>query len=70
MLSPMMRLFETMSRELRGLLPLHGEVFQFYCCKFYCCGPTVYGAAHISKFRAFVLRDVFRRTLELSGFTP
>jgi len=58
----MIRLFDTMTRELRGLSPLDGEVFRFYCC-----GPTVYGPAHIGNFRTFVLQDVFRRTLELSG---
>lgn len=57
-----MRLFDTMSREVRGLQPSDGETFRFYCC-----GPTVYGPAHIGNFRTFVLQDVFRRTLELSG---
>tara|TARA_R110000850_G_scaffold202967_7_gene329069 strand:- start:2115 stop:3554 length:1440 start_codon:yes stop_codon:yes gene_type:complete len=57
-----MRLFDTMTRELRELTPRDGEVFRFYCC-----GPTVYGPAHIGNFRTFVLQDVFRRTLELSG---
>ena len=51
-----------MSREVRELAPRDGEVFRFYCC-----GPTVYGPAHIGNFRTFVLQDVFRRTLELSG---
>lgn len=59
---PKMRLFDTMSREVRELSPLDGQVFRFYCC-----GPTVYGPAHIGNFRTFVLQDVFRRTLELSG---
>lgn len=59
---PKMRLFDTMSREVRELVPLDGKVFRFYCC-----GPTVYGPAHIGNFRTFVLQDVFRRTLELSG---
>ncbi|MEM0967337.1 MAG: cysteine--tRNA ligase [Verrucomicrobiota bacterium] len=35
--------------------------------RFYCCGPTVYGPAHIGNFRTFVLQDVFRRVVELSG---
>ena len=33
----------------------------------YCCGPTVYGPAHIGNFRTFVAQDVLRRTLECSG---
>lgn len=57
-----MRLFDTMTREVRDLRASDGQTFRFYCC-----GPTVYGPAHIGNFRTFVLQDVFRRTLELSG---
>ena len=35
--------------------------------RFYCCGPTVYGPSHIGNFRTFLLQDVLRRTLEVSG---
>ncbi len=59
-----MKLFDTMSREIRDLSPREGSVFRFYCC-----GPTVYGPAHIGNFRTFVLQDVFRRTMELAGTT-
>ena len=59
-----MRLFDTCSREFRPLTPIDGKVFRFYCC-----GPTVYGPAHIGNFRTFVLQDVLRRVLELGG-TP
>ena len=51
-----------MTREIRDLSPKDEKTFRFYCC-----GPTVYGPAHIGNFRTFVLQDVFRRTLELSG---
>ncbi|MDB6078732.1 MAG: cysteinyl-tRNA synthetase, partial [Akkermansiaceae bacterium] len=57
-----MRLFDTMGRELKQLRPLDGSTYRFYCC-----GPTVYGPAHIGNFRTFVLQDVFRRTLETGG---
>jgi cysteinyl-tRNA synthetase len=57
-----MRLFDTLSRSERELLPLDGTTYRFYCC-----GPTVYGPAHIGNFRTFVLQDVFRRTLETGG---
>lgn len=57
-----MRLYDTMSRQDRELRPIDGSSFRFYCC-----GPTVYGPAHIGNFRTFVLQDVFRRTLETSG---
>lgn len=59
-----MRLFDTLTRTDRELLPIDGTTFRFYCC-----GPTVYGPAHIGNFRTFVLQDVLRRTLETAG-TP
>jgi cysteinyl-tRNA synthetase len=57
-------LFDTMSRAPRELTPLDGKTYRFYAC-----GPTVYGPAHIGNFRTFVLQDLFRRVLELGG-TP
>ncbi len=57
-------LFDTMSRAQRELTPLDGPTYRFYAC-----GPTVYGPAHIGNFRTFVLQDLFRRVLELGG-TP
>ena len=57
-----MRLFDTLTRADRDLSPLDGATFRFYCC-----GPTVYGPAHIGNFRTFVLQDVLRRTLETGG---
>ena len=40
-----------------------GDVFGIYCC-----GPTVYGPAHIGNFRTFLVQDVLRRTLECAGY--
>lgn len=57
-----MRLFDTLTRTERELSPLDGSTYRFYCC-----GPTVYGPAHIGNFRTFVLQDVLRRTLETGG---
>ncbi|MGB0993871.1 MAG: cysteine--tRNA ligase [Akkermansiaceae bacterium] len=54
-----MNLFDTLTRTNRELTPIDGETFRFYCC-----GPTVYGPAHIGNFRTFVMHDVFRRVLE------
>lgn len=59
-----MRLYDTLKREISELTPMNGDTFGFYCC-----GPTVYGPAHIGNFRTFVVQDVFRRVLELGG-TP
>lgn len=57
-----MRLYDTLTREQRLLVPRTGGTFRFYCC-----GPTVYGPAHIGNFRTFVLQDVLRRALETGG---
>ena len=59
-----MRLYDTLTRELRELKPIDNQTYRFYCC-----GPTVYGPAHIGNFRTFVMQDVFRRAMELGG-TP
>src|SRR3954470_17063925 len=56
-----LRLFDSLSREVRELKPSHADgVFRFYNC-----GPTVYAPAHIGNFRTFVVNDVLRRLLEL-----
>ena len=55
-------LYDTFSREIRPVQPLDGSTLRFYCC-----GPTVYGPAHIGNFRTFVMQDVFRRVIEASG---
>jgi cysteinyl-tRNA synthetase len=55
------RLYDSLTRELRELQPSHPDgVFRFYNC-----GPTVYAPAHIGNFRTFVVNDVIRRLLEL-----
>jgi cysteinyl-tRNA synthetase len=56
-----LRLYDSLSREVRELQPAQPDgVFRFYSC-----GPTVYGPAHIGNFRTFVINDVLRRLLEL-----
>ena len=55
------QLFDSLERKLKPLAPSHPDgVFRFYNC-----GPTVYGPAHIGNFRTFVINDVLRRLLEL-----
>ncbi|MFT5632540.1 MAG: cysteinyl-tRNA synthetase [Rubritalea sp.] len=56
------RLNDTLSRKKLPVHAMDGSVFRFYCC-----GPTVYGPAHIGNFRTFVMQDVFRRVLEADG---
>ena len=36
--------------------------------RFYCCGPTVYGPAHIGNFRTFAVQDTFR--IDVAGLPP
>ncbi|MCW0218782.1 MAG: cysteine--tRNA ligase [Prosthecobacter sp.] len=59
-----LNLFDTLSRTSRVIAPLDGKTLRFYCC-----GPTVYGPAHIGNFRTFVAQDVFRRVIEQGGLT-
>lgn len=55
-------IYDTMSRALTPLQAQDGKTFRFYCC-----GPTVYGPAHIGNFRTFLIQDVLRRVIEASG---
>ena len=58
--SAMLHLYDTRTRTAQDISPMDGKTLRFYCC-----GPTVYGPAHIGNFRTFVMQDVFRRVLEL-----
>jgi cysteinyl-tRNA synthetase len=58
-------LYDTMSRTLRELSPGKEGVFRFYVC-----GPTVYGPAHIGNFLTFIRFDVLYRLLKLAGYAP
>ncbi|MEM1223093.1 MAG: cysteine--tRNA ligase [Verrucomicrobiota bacterium] len=56
------QLYDTHSRSLKTLRPRGDKPFRFYCC-----GPTVYGPAHIGNFRTFLIQDVLCRVLEVEG---
>jgi cysteinyl-tRNA synthetase len=57
-----MRLFDSLTRELREILPVEpGRV------KLYACGPTVYRFVHLGNLRTFLLPDLIRRALEFEG---
>ena len=58
----MLTLHDTQSGALKPVQAEDGKQLRFYCC-----GPTVYAAAHIGNFRTFVVQDVFRRVVELGG---
>lgn len=61
-MKPTIQLHDTMSGKILPLAPSQGETYRMYCC-----GPTVYGPAHIGNFRSFLVQDVLRRVLELTG---
>jgi len=58
----LVQVHDTLSRTVRPLAASDGRRFRVYCC-----GPTVYAAAHIGNFRTFVLNDVLRRTAIVAG---
>lgn len=56
------RLYDTGTRSTRALRAEDGKAL-----KFYACGPTVYGPAHIGNFRTFVLQDLLVRVWQEAG---
>lgn len=59
---PTLILHDTLTRTDLPVTAADGETLRFYGC-----GPTVYGPAHIGNFRTFVVQDVFRRVVEATG---
>lgn len=59
-----LRLHDTLTRQTAPVTSADGKTLRFYAC-----GPTVYGPAHIGNFRTFIAQDIFRRVVELGG-TP
>jgi cysteinyl-tRNA synthetase len=60
----MIRLSNTLSKELEEFTPLHPKQVSMYHC-----GPTVYDYAHIGNLRAYVFADTLRRVMEFAGFS-
>ena len=58
-----MRLYDTLTRELHEVRPVHEGLVTMYTC-----GPTVYRFAHLGNLRTFMLGDLIRRGLELEGY--
>ena len=58
-----LRLYDTYTRKLEELRPLHPPEVRLYTC-----GPTVHDYAHIGNFRTYVFEDVLRRYLRYKGF--
>ena len=53
-----LRLYDTMSREVREVFAMDGESVRFYCC-----GPTVYGPAHVAILEPLYYRMSFAEPL-------
>jgi len=59
-----LKLYNTLTRQEETVFAEDKQQFRFYCC-----GPTVYGPAHVGNFRTFVLQDLLRRVVEGVGIS-
>ena len=59
-----MRLYDSLTRELRDVVPVQPDGV----VRIYSCGPTVYRYIHIGNMRSFMLGDVLRRALRFEGY--
>ena len=58
-----LRLFNTLSGTTEVFEPSENKLVRMYSC-----GPTVYDYGHIGNFRTFVIIDLLRRFLRMSGY--
>lgn len=58
------KLYDTMTRQVKELVPAKPGHLTFYSC-----GPTVYSYAHIGNFRTFLTADLIVRTAQALGWT-
>ena len=57
------KFFNSLTNQIEEFKPLrNGEV------SIYCCGPTVYGDAHVGNIRPVIVFDTLRRFLEQDGY--
>lgn len=59
-----MKLYNTASRNIEELKPLHLNLITMYTC-----GPTVYDYTHIGHARKYIHDDLLKRTLGYAGYT-
>lgn len=57
-----MKLYNTITRKVEELQPMDRKTV-----KMYCCGPTVYGDAHIGNLRTYIFEDVLHKTIQKAG---
>jgi cysteinyl-tRNA synthetase len=60
-----MKLFNTLTRQVEELEPLHAPKVTVYTC-----GPTVYDYAHIGHWFTYVRMDTLIRALKADGLKP
>lgn len=59
----MLKLYNTMGKEITGFKPIVNGVASVYCC-----GPTVYNYAHIGNLRTYFFEDILIKTLQFNGY--
>ncbi len=57
-------LYNSLTKHEEEFVPLHGG----RDVSMYTCGPTVYGRPHIGNYSSFLMADLLRRWLEVSGY--
>ena len=58
-----LKIYNTLTRELEDFIPLHGKKVNMYVC-----GPTVYDHCHLGHARSYVSFDVIRKYLIYRGY--
>ena len=59
----MLKIFNSLSRQIEEFKPLNSSFVGFYTC-----GPTVYSFAHIGNFRTYITADLLIRVLKYNGY--
>ena len=58
-----LRLYNSLTKKEEDFVPIEeGKV------RMYTCGPTVYSRPHIGNYSSFLIADLLRRWLEVSGY--
>lgn len=57
-LAPNLRIWNTLTKKKEEFVTINGKTVTWYCC-----GPTVYDAAHLGHARAYISFDIIRRVL-------
>ncbi|HLD21442.1 MAG TPA: cysteine--tRNA ligase, partial [Patescibacteria group bacterium] len=58
-----LQFFNSLTRKKEIFTPIHPPIVSLYTC-----GPTVYDAAHIGNFRAYIFNDLLKRVLFANKF--